>query len=257
MDSGSITDDRIELKLRIDPSQTAQLLAIAAAHLPEHHFDGSRRTQAPTLRHYITTVYLDTPSHALYRAVAADEASLKIRVREYYDVQDPAGVVRQEPSIFVELKNKEFGRTRKRRTALSKARLPSLLEQQVVDDEVTDAVLAELRRVRGVLGEPLGPSCAVNYWRRAFQAPDASLRITIDQDVAFFVADEHILSSAPVLSRSNLGEPVRVEVPHVVEIKHRSSIPAWLQQAVEAVGGDASTFSKFQAGSRAVLDARR
>lgn len=267
----SITDNRIENKYRIAPSRTAQFIATVTAHLDQHHFSGKGGNPLPRARHYVTTVYFDTPSRALYRAVAHDESNMKIRAREYYDlhpellenVTNARDIVRYTPVLWIELKAKTDGRTRKRRIGIPKTDVASFFERGEVSAAMReiqlqasgaqgDDFIAELLRIRERFSEPLGPSCIVNYRRTAWQNQDSTLRVTLDQKLACFAPSAGLFTSEAPLVRESLGTPAYEEPKHVVEIKVRGSVPEWLESLVRSSNADLSSFSKFVTASSAV-----
>jgi hypothetical protein len=268
----SITQSRTELKYKLETASAASFAAKVQKHLQAHRFMGKGANQLPRARHYTTTVYFDTPSYALYRAVVANESSLKIRAREYYDVHpellelatDPGELVRASPVLWVEIKHKVDGRTKKRRLGIPKRDVLAFLERGSVSDAMRqlqrDAdgnkdVIAELLALRAELSEPLRPSCVVNYRRSAWEDPSATLRVTIDQRLACFAPQPALLTDAGSLVRERLGTACLEDPQCVIEVKTRGEPPAWLEAAIAESGAAPSTFSKFALASQAVQDA--
>jgi hypothetical protein len=269
----SITQSRTELKYKLDTARAASFAAKVQAHLPVHRFVGEGANKLPRARHYTTTVYFDTPSFALYRAVLANESSLKVRAREYYDVHpelmelatDSAQVVRYSPVLWVEIKRKVDGRTRKRRLGIPKREVTAFFEDGTVSDAThklqretpgDNDVISELLALRAQLSEPLRASCVVNYRRSAWEDLTGSLRVTIDQRLACFAPQPSLFSDAAPMVRERLGAPRYEDTQCVIEIKTRGEQPAWLDAALAESGAQASSFSKFALASRAMQDVK-
>jgi hypothetical protein len=119
----------------------------------------------------------------------------------------------------------------------------------------SDDVIAELSALRARFSEPLRASCLVNYRRTAFEDPAGSLRITFDQRVACFPANESLWHNAKPLVREALGAPVHEQTGYILEVKARGELPAWLVDLLEQNGAEQHTLSKFVTASEAVYGA--
>jgi hypothetical protein len=267
-----ITADRQEVKYRVDGDRLDELLAALTLRLPRHRFTGEGANGLPDPQHFVSTIYFDTPSRALYRAACVDgDHNVKLRVREYYDLHpslvelatDPSQIVRYQPWVWLELKTRDLDRATKQRIRLRKRDVPRFLASADGADHVDgidsvaapgggdDAALAIAETCRQT-GEPLSASCLVNYRRFSWQTPDGALRITVDRDLAFFAPPADLWQREQTLLRSTLG-PVRGrDAGGLVEIKHRAALPAWVAQTLAAVAARAVSFSKFVASSTAV-----
>jgi SPX domain protein involved in polyphosphate accumulation len=268
----SLIHDRLELKFRLSQQHAASFSREIAAHLSEHRFAGKGSNPLPRARHYVTTVYFDTPQRELYRAVREDENNLKIRAREYYDLHPELlelatsshDIVRYTPVLWIELKGKQAGRTYKRRVGIPKGDVADFFEHGNVSEAMreiqrrqrgaqVDDIIDELLGLRERYAEPLRPSCLVNYRRTAFQNPEGTLRITIDQKLACFAAPDDLWSQQRPLSRDYLGTPRLEEVACVLELKAlEPPPPAWLDELLARSGAARSTLSKFVIASEAV-----
>ncbi|HXI57452.1 MAG TPA: VTC domain-containing protein [Polyangia bacterium] len=267
-----ITADRQEVKYRVDGDRLDELLAALTLRLPRHRFTGEGANGLPDPQHFVSTIYFDTPSRALYRAACVDgDHNVKLRVREYYDLHpslvelatDPSQIVRYQPWVWLELKTRDLDRATKQRIRLRKRDVPRFLASadraesaDGVDsaaatgggDEAARAIIESCRRA----GEPLSASCLVNYRRFSWQTSDGALRVTVDRDLAFFAPPADLWQREQTLLRSTLG-PVRGrDAGGLVEIKHRTALPAWVAQSLTSVAARAVSFSKFVASSAAV-----
>jgi hypothetical protein len=279
-ESSAITRDRHELKFTLSELHAQEFAAQVSARIPKHRFTGRGANRLPRARHYVTTVYFDTFSRDLYRAVREDPNSLKIRAREYYDLHpellelanDPRDIVRYSPVLWIEIKGKRDGRTHKRRIGIPKADLSPFFERGEVSQAMreiqraarvdrpstaepaapSDDVIAELSALRARFSEPLRASCLVNYRRTAFEDTAGSLRVTFDQRVAYFSAAESIWQSEKPLVREALGMPAREQSGYILEVKTRGELPAWLTDLLERTGAEQHALSKFVTASEAV-----
>ena len=284
-ESSAITRDRRELKFTLSELHAGQFAAQVSARIPKHRFSGRGANRLPRARHYVTTVYFDTPTRALYRAVRADDDSLKVRAREYYDLHpellelatDPRDIVRYSPVLWIEIKGKRDGRTYKRRVGIPKGDLSPFFERGEVSQAMLDLqraarhhsehesepdasqpaaagedVIAELSTLRARFSEPLRASCLVNYRRTAFEDTAGSLRITFDQRVACFAAAESLWKTEKPLVREALGAPMHEHSGYILEVKARGELPGWLADLLEQTGAEQHSLSKFVTASEAV-----
>src|SRR5438046_10744550 len=101
-----MTAEREELKYLIGPEHVARFSTAMGRQLPHHRFTGEGANKLPRPRHFVTTIYFDTPSRDQYRAAQSDgEHNLKMRAKEYYDLHpalaelatDPGQIVKYQP----------------------------------------------------------------------------------------------------------------------------------------------------------------
>ena len=218
------------------PAERGQELAQAlAGRLHHHRFRGASANTLPRPRHFVTTVYFDTPSrHAYPRAAGrpARQPQAKLRAREYYDLHpslaelatQPGHVVRHAPGVWLELKFRDGNRTGKQpaghppalraraaRLAAHRCRRPtptppmattSSLTRRPAPTPVWDE--AVLREIRGFL-PPLSRAAA----RRLpgalpalpWQDPEGGLRVTLDVGVEFFAPPTDVWQADHALVR--------------------------------------------------------
>ena len=269
-----LTADRDETKYLVAGDRLAPLLALLSKHLPQHRFTGEGANLLPGARHLVTTIYFDTPARTHYRAATGDiDHNVKIRAKEYYDLHpslaelatDPADIFRYQPWIWFEMKRRDGARTLKHRFRLPKRDVPACLDGgQVVPEALalptTGVVPADSERagIREIvdycraLGEPLAATCLVNYRRLSWQQPEGDLRITLDSDLAFYAVPDDLWQRRRALVRDALGAPRASEPRAVLEIKCRSTRPAWLESFLDGATVESVRFSKFVAAASAV-----
>jgi SPX domain protein involved in polyphosphate accumulation len=272
--TASITHDRLELKFKMRAAHAPMFTKSVLEHIAEHRFEGEGANRLPRARHFVTTIYFDTPSLDLYRAVHNNEDNLKVRAREYYDLHpellelatSQSQIVRYHPVLWVEIKGKQGGRTYKRRVGIPKADVGAFFEHGTVSDAMLSLegasatpkaphVIAELLELRQRFQQALRPSCLVNYRRTAFQDHRGSLRITLDQRLGCFAVPPDLLDHHRPLLRDHLGPPRYEEPAVVLEIKLTGAMPEWLEALMEATHAERFSFSKFVTASEAVYGA--
>ena len=263
-----MTAEREETKYLVPPARWETLAAELSARLPGHRFAGEGANRLPDPHHYVTTIYFDTPSRALFRAAAATpDDNLKVRAKEYYDLHpslaevapDPAQIVRYQPWLWFELKRREGTRTTKRRFRLPKGDVAQFFaEGQVTADALDLAGASEGESLRDVVricrgfGEPLAAVCLVNYRRLSWQSDAGELRVTFDRGLASFAPPADLWARRHALVRSVLGTPVAQEASGVLEVKRRGAVPTWLAECLGRIGAPPVPFSKFVTATRAV-----
>jgi hypothetical protein len=261
-----MTAEREETKYLVPPVRWDGVTRELSQRLPGHRFTGEAANRLPDPHHYVTTIYFDTPSRALFRAAAATpESNLKVRAKEYYDLHpslaevatDAAQIVRYQPWLWFELKRREGSRTSKRRFRLPKRDVAAFFAEGRVTPEalqLTDGGegLREVVATCRTIGEPLSAVCLVNYRRLSWQAEDGSVRVTFDRGLASFAPPRDLWARRQALVRSALGVPAGRESSGVLEIKRRGPLPDWLDDCLARTGAAPVPFSKFVAAARAV-----
>lgn len=262
----AITAEREETKYLVSAERLPALSRLIAGRLESHRFTGEAANRLPGAQHFTTTIYFDTPSFGYYTAARNNQLSnVKIRAKEYYDLHpslaelatDPEQILRYQPWLWFELKRREGLTTSKRRfrfpkaaaaTLFDEAQPPSDLPRGGQEQSDAEALIAHVRSQP----ERVAPSAVVNYRRLSFQNEDSTLRVTIDIGLSFFRVPADLFRRTRPLSRSELGAPAGVEPRAVVEVKRRSALPAWLEQALGDAGAGQISYSKFVAASEAI-----
>ena len=267
-----MTADRREDKFLVPVAQARALATELDRRLVSHRHRGEGANTLPAAHHYVTTIYFDTPSRALYRAaVTHGDNHLKLRAKEYYDVHtdltetatDARQLVRFQPVLWLELKHKDQAFTGKRRIGIPKQDVPAFFTEGRITTEMVDiqtqaygsdarAVLDAVADLCAKCAEPLRADCLVNYRRTAWQDEAGELRVTIDTGLAFYAPPDDLWSRSWALVRPTLGSAVASEQRRVLEIKSRAALPAWLVEALAANHIRPAKFSKFEAASAAI-----
>jgi hypothetical protein len=267
-----LTAERDEVKYRVAPVQVQALASALTHQMPPHRFTGQGANALPRPRHFVTTVYFDTPSRHQFQASLADaDHNLKMRAKEYYDLHpslaelatDARQIVRYKPVLWLELKFKDGNRTGKRRIGIPKLQVPDFFRSGTVTPEMielqrscygaeSEAVLTEIASYCGRYDEPMQADCLVNYRRLPWQDADGKLRVTLDVGIELFAPPADLWHRKFALVRESLGAPVaRVEAA-VLEVKSRGELPGWLRELLTTTGAERGKFSKFEMASEAV-----
>lgn len=264
----AITADRDETKYLVPPDRLDAFAAELTRRLPAHRFTGDGANRLPDPHHYVTTIYFDTPSRALFKTALGDAGrNLKIRAKEYYDLHpslaelatDPSQIVRYQPWLWFELKRREGARTGKQRFRLPKRDVHAFFVDGRVTPEMStlasegggDGLEEMMATCRG-LGEPIVAACLVNYRRLSWQSLTGDLRVTVDRGLAYYEPPADLWTRHQALVRSTLG-PLRGTERHaVLEIKHRAQLPEWIAEALARAGVSSVPFSKFVAAAAVV-----
>jgi hypothetical protein len=265
-----LTRARQETRFLLSSTRAPALVRALSAELVPHRYAGRGANRLPLARHYTTTIYFDTRDRALYRA-AGERAHVKLRAREYYDLHpeltevatDPAQLVRYQPILWLELKLRDGERTEKRRVGIPKREVPEFLAAGGASGEMLASrhagaagdendVIAAVQSFVACFSDGLAASCLVNYRRAAWQSADGDLRVTLDRDIAAFAPPAELWSRRTPLVRETLGNPLHEPRDCVVEVKSRSTRPAWLDRVLAEAGARCASYSKFRTASAAV-----
>jgi hypothetical protein len=199
------------------------------------------------------SIYFDSADFMLYRRAVLTESSLKFRLRTYTTYGD---LTKMDPQGFFECKIGQKGKKFKLRSMLPVVRAAELMVPAKPAPAGTGrlglpttgrlSIAADSRfmwKARRVLGEfQMTARLTVSYVREAFVSSDGSLRITFD---------EHY-RAAPIMPGgvTPLDGPPGTLSDIIAEVKFVGTLPAWLQELLEANGLPLGgvTFSKFRQG---------
>ncbi len=267
-----MTAHRRETKHLISVQDARAIAAVLTAELAPHRHRGEGANTLPAAHHYVTTIYFDTASRALFRA-AHDSADshVKLRAKEYYDLHpgltetatDARQLVRFQRILWLELKQRSGAHTGKRRIGIPKRDVRAFFAHGRITAEMVEiqettygaearAVLDAVAELCAQCAEPLRADCLVNYRRTAWQDPAGELRVTIDSSLGCFAPPDDLWDRKWALVRSTLGAPVMTESRRVLEIKSHGAPPAWLADLLRARGIGPVSFSKFEVASSAL-----
>jgi hypothetical protein len=262
----AITADRVESKYVLRAAVVRPFVTALRRELSLHRFTGEGANVLPDAQHFSTSIYFDTASHAHYRAAVDDrEHNVKVRAREYYDLQpslaelatDPSQIVRYQPWVWFEVKERDAARSRKLRFRLPKTEVSAFFRKEhpaftAPDHGERDDALRSIVSYLSALDEPLVPSCIVNYRRIALQNPSSTVRVTIDLEIGFYAPPADLWERTHALVRGTFGAPAQVEKRVLVEVKCQGAAPRWLERALAEVRAVELPYSKFVEAARAV-----
>jgi VTC domain len=267
-----MTAERDEVKYLVPAAEVKALAMALGRHLPHHRFTGKGANPLPRPRHFVTTVYFDTPSRHQFRAIAADsEHNLKMRAKEYYDLHpslaelatDPRQIVKYQPVLWLELKFRDGTKSGKRRIGIPKPEVPAFFKDGAITAEMvelqratygtdSEAVLREIAGYCGRYQQPMQADCLVNYRRIPWQDEAGNLRVTLDLGLEFYAPPADLWQRRSALVRESLGQPVGTCSDAVLELKSRGDFPAWLDDLLITVSARRVRFSKFESAAAAV-----
>jgi hypothetical protein len=267
-----MTAERDEVKYLVAGANVKRLALALSQHLPHHRFTGKGANPLPRPRHFVTTVYFDTPSRYQFHAAAADaEHNLKMRAKEYYDLHpslaelatDPRQIVKFQPVLWLELKFRDGSKTGKRRIGIPKSEVPAFFKARAITPEMielqratygaeSEAVLREIAGYCARYDEPMQADCLVNYRRIPWQDKDGSLRVTLDIGLEFYPPPADLWQRRYALVRESLGQPAGTSEDAVLELKSHGELPPWLSALLESVAARRVRFSKFETAAAAV-----
>ena len=272
----AIFADRAENKFFL-PAQSARAFVDGLrGHVQTHRFRGEGASRIPRPVHFITTLYFDTKAGHIAQACRDGSANVKLRAREYYDEHPDLTEIatsrqqlkRHNREVWLELKAKTDGRTRKLRFPLPADEVAGFLTGGVITQEAAtmqraagskdgEALLREVWKLCRRVGEPLRPDTLVHYRRHAWQDPEGQLRITLDTRLSFHAAGQDFFRDFTSLGDKVGATPAGSLDEFLIEIKLRGPIPHWLGALGQRVGLPPAVlgerqFSKFLAASDAV-----
>ena len=261
----TVFEPRSELVFFLDSDKTQAFVDGVAAYLDVDWFHRGDAEPNELPAHYITTLYFDSETRQVARASESSTSGVRLRAREYCD-QVSEQEFRREPLLWLEIKTRSGGCTRKIRFAIPSHEIQAALCDGVISERLrvqssvwgqsAEAVLREIGQLCVQTG-PLKPDCMAHYRRRAWQDACETLRVTLDTELAFYRAPTSPLWSGRTLADAIAQPPVARLSHSLVEIKARGDHPEWLQELIVAVGLEPAfegsrAFSKFVAASHAV-----
>lgn len=243
--------NRREDKYLVSRSYLEKLTSTLRDHLKEGETDTQARFNTTT------TVYLDTKDLDCFRdAVSNVKPRFKVRIRHYAPNGKP------EEVAYLELKIKTLeGLTKKTRIRIPQQAIEDLAEGRAIvslseqltnlNRDVSPQVLMDRIQTINETLKKYGfrKQVCVSYERRAYA--DASIRVTVDDHLRYFMATD--LGDAKALiedtpgfgGREKLADKIRTAPYVILEVKHRGTVPPWLESLMKEVKAESVRFSKY------------
>ena len=173
----------------------------------------------------VNSLYLDTANFDVFHREDGFRQR-KYRLRRYGS----------ESLVWMELKRKEQGRVRKRRTSIADAELSSKLTATPSDDWEGTWFQRRLER------QGLRPVCEVTYRRFACvgSSPFGPVRLTIDSHLRCELASGWNVPSQPLTTKDLLG------LQQILELKFRETMPTSFRDLIRDQRLHETTFSKYR-----------
>ncbi len=217
-----------EIKFLIDDSSGQVIRDWARTHLqPDPH-------SSPEFGdgYAVNSLYLDTPAFDVYHR-GEGFRQRKYRLRRYGS----------ESAVWMELKRKNDGRVRKRRTRVSDTELPGKLLFST--DESWDGRWFQQRLEK----LQLRPVCQVTYQRIAYIGTSihGPIRLTIDSGLCCQPANGWVVPAEALTTN------VLLRQHQILELKYRETIPNSFRGLIEDLRLTMSSFSKYRQGVEACI----
>jgi VTC domain-containing protein len=231
---GTVEICRFERKFVVSERAAEAIRSFVSAYLPidEHMTPDQPRG------YRVYSLYLDTPSHKLYRqSCEGVKNRYKLRVR-FYDKNE-------DGPAFLEIKQRTTETVHKYRAIVSKRAAEAMLRGSWITpaDLLNNGVasmraLAEFCQRREELKAE--GAAFVSYTREAFVSQTAeSVRVTFDRDIAGRPYDPRAGLTVP-------DEEALVKVNGVVlELKYNGRAPRWMHDLVTSFGLQRLSFPKY------------
>lgn len=245
--------NRMEDKYLVSRSFLERLTARLRENLPDGESDTHVRFN------YTNTIYLDTKDLDCFRDAAAGiKPRFKVRIRHYA----PNGG-KFENVAYLELKIKtEEGMTKKTRIRIPQDIVLGIANGTVgslsgTDDLVNlnrdippQVLMNRIHTINSTLKKyGFRQQIVISYERRAYA--NTEIRVTVDDHIQYFDAAnlgdaKELIESAPGFNKmTKLADRVR-NTPYVIlEVKHKGTVPPWLQDLMKDVKAERVKFSKY------------
>jgi SPX domain protein involved in polyphosphate accumulation len=252
IDSKKIGIDRIEDKYIVPRDHYDTVKQCVEANLKPHY--PSEGTQYTLIR----SIYFDSPDLTfLKQHLNKIEDRRKIRIRSYA----PNGVWGNEH--FAEVKYKSNGLTKKHRLRVNEAQIQSLIKNQQIDidnelqvnnpDLSKDELEVKAKLFNYLLKiNNAKPVVAITYKRFSYIDDEATIKITIDQDVKCAPVELIKLPHITDLLNQDLwkelqkvGERFSNKEDFLLEVKHLDHTPDWVDNMIKDLKLDETAFSKY------------
>lgn len=194
---------------------------------------------------FTRTTYFDTEGLDFLGSCRAGRPQ-RLRLREYAGTVHLASPPVLTGTRFLEMKTSSGQRRTKIRASLSADEAGALLSGKPLPGESAAATL-----LRQAAPAPVKPWVTAWYRRNTYATPDASVRITVDQELLFSLPPERSAKGEPAAPSRLLHRAPAT----LLEVKWHGGSPAWLEWLLWALEPFETHGSKFEQGMRARLSA--
>lgn len=197
---------------------------------------------APDLFYTINSLYLDSPSHYIFRfRESANAFSFNMRVRSYGE--------NAQPPIFFETKYKVREFVKKKRAKVETSQWDSILEYAEIPEHIDGTSRKNLEDFLFMrMTYNVEPAILTQYRRKAYLSlVDDYARVTFDRDLRFQEMRRWCLRSEEK-NLCHYDNPDFFEEPGcnvILELKCEKKIPLWMVDLVRRFELRTSSFSKF------------
>lgn len=150
--------------------------------------------------------------------------------------------------MYLEKKEKLFGRCHKRKCKISESEYNSIIngdcmevfwntEEKLLKEFVVDIILKNFM-----------PKVIIDYERIAFIEPIVNIRITLDTNISASYDINNFLTE------NYINYPVQEQNYHVLEVKFDDILPGYIKNIVCSSGFNQTSFSKYYLGRKKVTE---
>ena len=193
---------------------------------------------------FTRTTYFDTEQRDFLDSCQHGHTQ-RLRLREYAGTADLAQPAVLTGTRFLELKTNRREQRTKVRAPLTAEEASALLAGTALPESSAAA-----RLLRDSPHSPVRPWVMAWYRRSTLANADASVRITVDEDLMFALPPEHSRQDLPAAPTRLIQQAPAT----LMEVKWWGSSPAWLAGLLEQLQAFETHDSKFEQGMRALLD---
>ena len=169
----------------------------------------------------------------------------RLRLREYAGTADLAQPAVLTGTRYLELKTNRREQRTKVRVPLTADEASALLAGAELPPESAAAQL-----LRDSPHGPVRPWMMAWYRRSTLANADASVRITVDEDLVFALPPEHSQMGVPAAPTRLIQQAPAT----LMEVKWWGKQPSWLEELLRKLESFETHDSKFEQGMRALLD---
>ena len=176
----------------------------------------------------ISNIYYDTPNYLLIRhSLEKPVYKEKLRIRGY-------GIIKDDSTVFIELKKKYDGIVYKRRVKSNYQESINLSSNMIPNSQIEKEIKYFFSFYKNLM-----PKMYLSYERTAYMGKeDNSLRITFDTNILWRNYDLDLRKGS---YGTNVINPNQI----LMEIKINNAIPMWLSNILTNTKANKTSFSKY------------